>query len=307
MLLYVFWRLAAAIILTLVSSSLVFFALALAGGDPAQVILRENISEAAAAAIRHQLGFDQPILIRYWHFVSGLFRFDFGTSWYTHKSILSTLAEAFPYTVVLTLAGAVVAITIGVPLGMLAAARQGTWKDEAAKIVMLTGVSVPNFILALVAILVFGFWLGWLPLYGAESATHIILPAVSLGIAVAAMVGRMTRAAMLDVLSLEFIEAARARGLPERTVLLRHALRNALIPIVTIFGLQFGTLMGGTFITEVIFAWPGMGRLMVGAILDRDFPVVQGAAILFLVTFMTINLLVDLLYFAIDPRIKRAG
>ena len=301
------WRLASVIALLVVSSSLVFFALSFAGGDPAQVILRESMTEESAAAIRAQLGLDDPLLVQYGRFLSGLLlEFDLGRSWYTHKPVLDDLLEAFPYTIALTLAGALVAILIGVPLGIVAAVHQGTWRDEAAKIFMLAGVSLPNFVLALLAIILFGSWLRLFPLYGSGSPAHIVLPSISLGVVVAAMVGRMTRAAMLDVLNREYVEAARAKGLTERRVVSHHALRNALIPVVTVFGLQFGTLMGGTFVTEVIFAWPGMGRLMISAILERDFPVVQGAAILFLATFFLINLIVDLLYLAIDPRIRQS-
>jgi ABC-type dipeptide/oligopeptide/nickel transport system permease component len=290
----------------ILSSSLVFLALTYGGPDPAILILRENYSEISANALRARFGLFDPLHVQYLRFLNNLFHGDLGNSWYNGKPVIQEVMDTLPFTFQLAVGASLVAIFIGVLTGGLSAYYRGRWLDNIFRVVMLIGVSFPDFVIALFAILIFAYNLKLFPIYGSGTVKHLVLPSVSLGIFVGAVMGRQTRSAMLDVLHNEYIDTARAKGLSERKVLLRHALRNALIPIITIFGIYFGILMGGTFITEVIFALPGMGRLMVNSILSRDFPVVQGTAIVYLIIFVIVNLIIDILYTFIDPRVKLA-
>jgi len=276
----------------------------LAPGDPAQLLAGEFATPETLADIRQRFGLDQP-----WHVQLGLYaanvvRGDLGQSVRTRKPVAYELRQYFPNTLRLTLGAMLVALLIGIPAGIIAATRPGTIFDLLAMLGALIGVSMPVFWFGLMAILIFSVQLGWFPVAGTGTLWHLVLPAITLGTSTAAILARMTRSAMLEVLSQDYIRTARAKGLAGRVVIFKHALRNALIPVVTITGLQFGGLLEGAVITETVFAWPGIGQLLVGSILARDYPVVQGAVLLIAVAFILINLIVDLLYGAIDPRIR---
>ncbi|RDI94981.1 ABC transporter permease [Meiothermus sp. QL-1] len=282
----------------------VFLMVRLAPGDPAQLLAGEFATPEALAEIRQRFGLDQP-----WHVQLGLYlakvvQGDLGESVRTRKPVAYELSTYFPNTLQLTLGAMTVALLVGIPAGILAAIRPGTVFDLVAMLGALVGVSMPVFWFGLMAILIFAVQLGWFPVAGTGSLWHLVLPAVTLSTGTTAILARMTRSAMLEVLSQDYIRTARAKGLAGRVVIFKHALRNALIPVVTVAGLQFGTLLEGAVITETVFAWPGIGQLLVGSILARDYPVVQGAVLLIAVAFILINLVVDLLYGAIDPRIR---
>jgi peptide/nickel transport system permease protein len=282
----------------------VFLMVRLAPGDPAQLLAGEFATPETLADIRQRFGLDQP-----WHVQLGLYaanvvRGDLGQSVRTRKPVTYELRQYFPNTLRLTLGAMLVALLIGIPAGIIAATRPGTIFDLLAMLGALIGVSMPVFWFGLMAILIFSVQLGWFPVAGTGTLWHLVLPAITLGTGTAAILARMTRSAMLEVLSQDYIRTARAKGLAGRVVVFKHALRNALIPVVTIIGLQFGGLLEGAVITETVFAWPGIGQLLVGSILARDYPVVQGAVLLIAVAFILINLIVDLLYGAIDPRIR---
>jgi peptide/nickel transport system permease protein/oligopeptide transport system permease protein len=282
----------------------VFLMVRLAPGDPAQLLAGEFATPETLADIRQRFGLDQP-----WHVQLGLYaanvvRGDLGQSVRTRKPVAYELRQYFPNTLRLTLGAMLVALLIGIPAGIIAATRPGTIFDLLAVLGALIGVSMPVFWFGLMAILIFSVQLGWFPVAGTGTLWHLVLPAITLGTGTAAILARMTRSAMLEVLSQDYIRTARAKGLAGRVVVFKHALRNALIPVVTITGLQFGGLLEGAVITETVFAWPGIGQLLVGSILARDYPVVQGAVLLIAVAFILINLIVDLLYGAIDPRIR---
>jgi len=282
----------------------VFLMVRLAPGDPAQLLAGEFATPETLADIRQRFGLDQP-----WHVQLGLYaanvvRGDLGQSVRTRKPVTYELRQYFPNTLRLTLGAMLVALLIGIPAGIIAATRPGTIFDLLAMLGALIGVSMPVFWFGLMAILIFSVQLGWFPVAGTGTLWHLVLPAITLGTGTAAILARMTRSAMLEVLSQDYIRTARAKGLAGRVVVFKHALRNALIPVVTITGLQFGGLLEGAVITETVFAWPGIGQLLVGSILARDYPVVQGAVLLIAVVFILINLIVDLLYGAIDPRVR---
>jgi len=282
----------------------VFLMVRLAPGDPAQLLAGEFATPETLADIRQRFGLDQP-----WHVQLGLYaanvvRGDLGQSVRTRKPVAYELRQYFPNTLRLTLGAMLVALLIGIPAGIIAATRPGTIFDLLAMLGALIGVSMPVFWFGLMAILIFSVQLGWFPVAGTSTLWHLVLPAITLGTSTAAILARMTRSAMLEVLSQDYIRTARAKGLAGRVVIFKHALRNALIPVVTITGLQFGGLLEGAVITETVFAWPGIGQLLVGSILARDYPVVQGAVLLIAVAFILINLIVDLLYGTIDPRIR---
>jgi len=282
----------------------VFLMVRLAPGDPAQLLAGEFATPETLADIRQRFGLDQP-----WHVQLGLYaanvvRGDLGQSVRTRKPVAYELRQYFPNTLRLTLGAMLVALLIGIPAGIIAATRPGTIFDLLAMLGALIGVSMPVFWFGLMAILIFSVQLGWFPVAGTGTLWHLVLPAITLGTSTAAILARMTRSAMLEVLSQDYIRTARAKGLAGRVVIFKHALRNALIPVVTITGLQFGGLLEGAVITETVFAWPGIGQLLVGSILARDYPVVQGAVLLIAVAFILINLIVDLLYGTIDPRIR---
>ncbi|RIH84842.1 Glutathione transport system permease protein GsiC [Calidithermus terrae] len=282
----------------------VFLMVRLAPGDPAQLLAGEFATPETLAAIRERFGLDEPLPTQLGLYLVNLVQGDLGQSTRTRSPVTHELATYFPNTVVLTLGAMAVALLIGIPAGIIAAIRPGTVLDLLAMLGALIGVSMPVFWFGLMAILIFSVELGWFPVAGTGSLAHLVLPSLTLGTGTAAILARMTRSAMLEVLSQDYIRTARAKGLAGQVVVFKHALRNAMIPVVTIAGLQFGGLLEGAVITETVFAWPGIGQLLVGSILARDYPVVQGAVLLIALVFILINLVVDLLYGAFDPRIR---
>jgi peptide/nickel transport system permease protein len=291
--------------LTLVGVSvLVFVILRVVPGDPAKMLLPEGAPQSAIEELNRQLGLQEPLYVQYGLFVQSVFRGDFGQSFQYRAPALQVVTERLMATVQLALAAMLITVGVGVSLGIVAAVRRGTGYDYASTVLAVLGQSLPNFWLGIMLILLFGVALRWLPTSGFESLRHLILPAVTLAAFPMALVARLTRSSMLEILGRDFIRTGRAKGLAERAVILRHALRNAAVPLLTVLGLQIGTLLGGAVITESVFAWPGMGKLVVDAIFFRDFPVVQTVLILSATLFVVINLLVDLLYTVIDPRIR---
>jgi ABC-type dipeptide/oligopeptide/nickel transport system permease component len=291
--------------LTLVGVSvLVFVILRVVPGDPAKMLLPEGAPQSAIEELNRQLGLQEPLYVQYGLFVQSVFRGDFGQSFQYRAPALQVVTERLMATVQLALAAMLITVGVGVSLGIVAAVRRGTGYDYASTVLAVLGQSLPNFWLGIMLILLFGVALRWLPTSGFESWRHLILPAVTLAAFPMALVARLTRSSMLEILGRDFIRTGRAKGLAERAVILRHALRNAAVPLLTVLGLQIGTLLGGAVITESVFAWPGMGKLVVAAIFFRDFPVVQTVLILSATLFVVINLLVDLLYTVIDPRIR---
>ncbi|MDQ7800723.1 MAG: ABC transporter permease [Armatimonadota bacterium] len=301
---YVLKRVLLALPVLLGVSVVVFVAIRLIPGDPAQIMAGQAATEEVVRQIRQSLGLDQPLPVQYLYFLRNVVRGDLGRSLFNGAPVVEELGQRFPRTVRLALASIVVASLIGVPAGILAATRHLSWLDTLVMLVALVGVSMPVFWLGLNLILVFSVRLQWLPAFGYETWRHLLLPSVTLGAASAAIVARMTRSSMLEVLGQDYIRTARAKGLAERVVVNRHALRNALIPVVTVLGLQLGTLLSGAVLTETVFAWPGIGRLLVDAVLARDYPIIQGATLLIAATFVALNLAVDLLYGLLDPRIR---
>ncbi len=291
--------------LTLVGVSvLVFVILRVVPGDPAKMLLPEGAPQSAIEELNRQLGLREPLYVQYALFLQSVFRGDFGQSFQYRAPALRVVLERLAATVQLALAAMGLTVAVGVTLGIVAAVRRGTGYDYASTVLAVLGQSLPNFWLGIMLILLFGVALRWLPTSGFESWRHLILPAVTLAAFPMALVARLTRSSMLEILGRDFIRTGRAKGLTERAVILRHALRNAAVPLLTVLGLQIGTLLGGAVITESVFAWPGMGKLVVDAIFFRDFPVVQTVLILSATLFVVINLLVDLLYTVIDPRIR---
>ena len=291
--------------LTLVGVSvLVFVILRVVPGDPAKMLLPDGAPQSAVDELNRQLGLHEPLHVQYGLFLRSVFRGDFGQSFQYRAPALQVVVERLAATVQLALAALLITVGVGVSLGIVAAVRRGTGYDYASTVLAVLGQSLPNFWLGIMLILLFGVALRWLPTSGFESWRHLILPAVTLAAFPMALVARLTRSSMLEILGRDFIRTGRAKGLAERAVILRHALRNAAVPLLTVLGLQIGTLLGGAVITESVFAWPGMGKLVVDAIFFRDFPVVQTVLILSATIFVVINLLVDLLYTVIDPRIR---
>ena len=285
-------------------ATLVFSLIHLVPGDPAQAMLGDGASPADIAQLRTRLGLDRPLLEQYGGFLSGLVRGDLGVSFRTDRPVTSQIIERLPATAELAAAAMLIAIAIAIPLGVMAAVRRGTWVDQGAMTLALVGISVPGFWLGPLLALVFAVELGWLPVSGRGTLAHLVLPAVTLGSALAAIVARMTRASLLDELREQYVVAARARGVSRSRAVVAHALRNSLIPVVTILGLQLGAVLTGSIITETIFAWPGVGRLLIQSITFRDYPMVQGCILFIAVTYVAMNLVTDLVYGWLDPRIR---
>lgn len=285
-------------------ATLVFSLIHLIPGDPAQAMLGEAAPQADVEELRRQLGLDRPLVEQYGVFLSGLVRGDLGTSLRTGQPVTEQIVERMPATFELAAAAMLVAIVFSIPLGIAAAVRRGTVIDHAAMTISLAGVSVPNFWLGPLLAIVFAIELGWLPVSGRGTWAHLVLPAISLGAALAAILARMTRATLLEELREQYVQAARARGVSRLRAILRHAFRNSLIPVVTIVGLQFGAVLTGAVITETIFAWPGIGRLLIQSIGFRDYPLVQGCILLIALTYVGVNLLTDVIYGFLDPRIR---
>jgi ABC-type dipeptide/oligopeptide/nickel transport system permease component len=291
--------------LTLVGVSiLVFVILRVIPGDPAKMLLPEGAPQSAVDELNRHLGLREPIWIQYGLFLRSVARGDFGQSFQYRSPALQVVLERLPATVQLTLSAMVLTVLGGVSIGIVTAVRQGTGYDYAGTVLAVLGQSLPNFWLGIMLILLFGVTLRWLPTSGFQGWSYLVLPSLTLAAFPTALVARLTRSSLLEILGQEYIRTGRAKGLAERAVILRHALRNATIPLLTVLGLQIGTLLGGAVITESIFAWPGMGKLVVDAIFFRDFPVVQTILILSATIFVVINLLVDVLYTVLDPRIR---
>jgi ABC-type dipeptide/oligopeptide/nickel transport system permease component len=284
--------------------TLVFLLIHIVPGDPVQQMLGEGAAPAEVEHLRHALGLDQPLAEQYGRYLAGLVRGDLGQSFRFQAPVGRIIFERYPATLQLAAVALLVCAAIGIPVGVLAAYRRGRPADRAASVFTLLGLAVPNFALGPVLILFFSIELGWLPVSGRGGPLYFVLPAATLGAALAAILTRMVRGAMLEELSSDYVRTARAKGLSTLAVLLRHALRNALIPIITILGLQFGTLLAGTIVTESIFSWPGIGRLTVQAISARDYPLLQGCILVISVSYVLVNLLTDLLYALIDPRVR---
>lgn len=273
-------------------------------GDPARLLVSPEGSRENLASIRRALGLDAPLHVQFVRFMAGIFRGDFGTSFTFGRPALGLVLERVPATLLLTFVSLGGAVPVGMVLGAISAIRRNSFYDNVATTLAVLGRAVPNFWLSIMLIVLFGANLKWLPPSGYGTAAHIVMPAFALGAGLAAMVARLTRSSLLEVMRQDYVRTARAKGLDERTVLVRHALRNALIPITTVVGLQMGHLLGGAIITETIFAWPGVGRLLTQSIYSYDYPVVQTSVFIIAVTFVFINLAVDLLYALIDPRIR---
>lgn len=296
-------RLAAAGSVVLAVTLLVFMLLHVIPGDPVDVMLGEYAAVADREALRARLGLDLSLAQQWWTFASGVARLDLGVSMVSGHPVVDTVLTHFRMTAVLAIAALFVALAFGVPLGVLAALRPGSRWDHLSMIVAVVAMSVPNFVLGPLLILLFSVALGWLPVGGADSPDALILPALTLGLSMAALLARMTRATMLDVLEQPYITAARARGLSEQRVITVHALGNAALPLVTVMGLQLGALLGGAVITEVVFGWPGVGQLLVESIQRRDYPVAQACVLVISFAYVALNTLTDMFYTRIDPRV----
>ncbi len=283
---------------------LTFSMLHLIPGDPAQILAGPDASASDIIALRQQMGLDRPLAVQYVGYLEGLARGDLGRSMSTRRPVLEELMDRFPNTLILAVAGVGVAVLLGIPIGVFAAIRARTMVDHAAMVLALLGISAPAFWLGFILMMVFSVHLGWFPSAGYRSWGHLVLPAFTLGSGAMAIVARMTRSSLLEVLNQDYVRTARAKGLHEMLVIAKHALRNALIPTTTVVGLSFGSLLGGAVLTEMVFAWPGLGRLIVYSIGIRDLPVIQGAVLLLALTFVLVNLGVDLLYGLIDPRVR---
>jgi ABC-type dipeptide/oligopeptide/nickel transport system permease component len=285
-------------------ATLVFALIHLVPGDPAQVMLGEQAAPSDVADLRARLGLDEPLPAQYAAFLAGLVQGDLGTSFRYGTPVATEIGARLGRTAQLALAAMTVAVLMAIPLGVVGALNRGRPVDQAAMAVSLAGICMPNFWLGPLLALIFAVQLGWLPVAGTGSVLHLVLPAITLGTALAAILARMTRASLIDELDELYVVAARARGLSWRRTVLVHAFRNSLIPVVTLLGLQFGAVLTGTIITETIFAWPGVGRLLIQAINFRDYPLVQGCILFIAVTYVAVNLLVDLAYAWLDPRIR---
>ena len=285
-------------------SLIIFTIVRVIPGDPGVVLAGPHATKDVVEQIRVQLGLDKHPLTQYFIFIKNLSRGDLGTSSRTGLPVTKEIMARLPNTLLLALASILVATILGVLTGIIAGVKQNSKFDYLSMLVALFGLSMPVFWLGLMLMLLFSIKLGWFPAVGAESPKHLVLPAITLGANSTAIIARMTRSSMLEVIRLDYIRTARAKGLPEKLVLSRHALKNALIPVVTVIGLQTGILLGGAVLTEIVFAWPGIGRLLVEAILSRDYPVVQGVVLVVATMFIFINLIVDILYSYLDPRIR---
>jgi peptide/nickel transport system permease protein len=297
-------RLLSALITLFGVVTLVFFLIHLIPGDPVEYILGDSARPADRNALRQQLGLDQPLLQQYSNYLVNLLSLDLGRSLHSNQSVSELLAERFPATLELALAAFVIAVLIAVPLGVMAARKRGTVWDSSAMTMSLLGVSIPNFWLGPMLILLFSLWLGWAPVSGREQASSLILPAITLGASLSAVLARMVRSTLLEVLNEDYIRTARAKGLKESSVIWRHALMNTMLPVVTLLGLQLGALLAGAVITETVFSWPGIGSLLIESIQKRDYPLVQGCVLLVAVSYLLVNTTTDLLYQLLDPRIR---
>ena len=285
--------------------SVVFLLIHLVPGDPILEMLGEGAPAADVAATRHAYGLDVPLGQQYLHYWKGVLHGDLGPSLRFNQSVSRLIAERYPYTLQLTIAALLVAVLISIPAGVRSAKRRGKWDDKLLSVVSLFGLSFPNFALGPILILFFAIKLGLLPVSGSGTLAHLVLPAITMGGALAAILTRMVRTSMLEELGQDYVRTARAKGLSERAVVYRHALRNAMLPVLTVLGLQFGALLAGAIVTEKIFSWPGIGRLTIDAIGNRDYYLVQGCILAIGLTYVLVNFLTDLLYSVANPRIRQ--
>ncbi len=290
--------------------SVVFLLIHLVPGDPVAQMLGEGATASDIVALRHSYGLDAPLTQQYTHYWRGIIHADLGQSLRLHDSVLHLILQRYPYTLALTAAALLIGVALSLAAGVASALHRSRWQDRTLSVLSLVGLSFPNFALGPILILLFSIHLGWLPVSTAGNGStldflaHLVLPAITLGLSLAAVLTRMVRSAMLEELSQDYIRTARAKGLSERRVLYRHALPNALIPIITVLGLQFGSLLAGAIVTETIFSWPGVGRLTLSAISNRDYALVQGCLLAVGLTYVVVNLLTDLSYTLVNPRIR---
>ena len=301
---YISFRLLLALPALWLIVTMVFMLAHIVPGDPVAQMLGEGARADDLQQLRHTLGLDLPIPVQYRRYLAGVVHGNLGESFRFQQPVLQVVISHYPATLELAFVALLVCAGIGIPAGLMAAQRRGTSTDHAIGVLTLFGLSVPNFALGPVLILVLSVMLGWLPVSGRGGPLHLILPAITLGAALAAILTRMVRTSVIEELSSDYVRTARAKGLSESAVLFRHAFRNALIPIITILGLQFGTLLAGTIVTESIFSWPGIGRLAVQAISARDYPLLQGCILMIAVSYVLVNLLTDLVYAFVDPRVR---
>ncbi len=301
---YIIKRLIMLIPVLLGVAFIIFAIMSVAEGDPVYSVAGPDATEEELDALREEMGLKGSLLERYFRYIAKLLRGNLGTSYISQMDVMKLYLQRLPNTLRLASLAMLVAILMSVPLGIIAAVNQNSWKDTIAMIFALVGLSMPNFWLGLLLMLLFSLKLGWFPSGGSEGALSVVLPAVTVGVGLAALLTRTTRSSMLDVLRQDYLRTARAKGVSERRVVMHHALRNALIPIITIFGVQFSNVLGGSVLAETVFAWPGVGRLVVDAIDQRDIPTVTGALIMTTMLVTIVNLLVDIVYAYVDPRIK---
>ena len=301
---YVLKRLVMLIPVLIGVTFLVYFIISLSPGDTAAMLAGEDADAATIEALRHELGLDQPVIVQYARYMLNLLQGDMGNSYKTGRPVTNMIVSCFPNTAKLAFWSILVAVGIALPIGIISATKQYSMFDNVGMVVALIGVATPNFWLGLMMIILFSLNLGWLPSGGNKGWSSYIMPAITLGTGDAALITRMTRSSMLEVIRADYIRTARAKGVPENKVVYQHALRNALIPVVTAIGLQFGSLLGGATLTETVFAWPGIGRSTVDSIKTKDTTQVLGNIVVLTITFSCVNLLVDILYAFIDPRIK---
>lgn len=310
---YLFRRTLTLLPILLLMSIIVFALIRMVPGDPIDVMYgSEGMDEIRRAALAQELGLDQPITLQYVRWLVRAVQGDLGNSYRAAMPVLQLITQRLPATLLLSFAALVLSLCIALPLGLLAAVKRNSWMDSSAMVFAILGISLPNFWSGILLVLVFAVWLGWLPSIGYvspfedffRSLRHLILPAVTLGWSLAGTTTRLARSSLLEELGKDYVRTARGKGLPERAVLLTHALRNALIPTVTMVGLQLGFLIGGTVVVETVFAWPGVGMLVVDSIFARDYPVVQGVVLVIAVLVVAVNLLVDVIYTILDPRIR---
>jgi ABC-type dipeptide/oligopeptide/nickel transport system permease component len=306
----ILWRVVTTLPVLWVVVTVVFLMIHLVPGDPIVQMLGDGATAGDIAGLRHAYGLDVPLGVQYWHYWRGIFHGDLGQSLRLHDSVMHLIVQRYPYTLALTVAATLLGVGLAIPAGVASARRANRWPDRTLGIVSLFGLSFPNFALGPILILVFAIGLGVLPVSGAGVGTadflrHLVLPSVTLGLGMAAILTRMVRTSMLEELGQDYIRTARAKGLSEDVVVYRHALRNALNPVLTVVGLQFGSLLAGAIVTETIFGWPGIGRLTLSAISNRDYALVQGCILAVGLTYVVVNLLTDSMYALADPRMRR--
>lgn len=296
-------RLVQAVVVLFLVATVAFFVVRISG-DPVRTLLPDNATKAQEQALRHTLGYDRPLLTQYFSYLNGLLHGNFGRSIFFQQPALDVIKDRLPATLRLAAAALVFALVVSIPAGIIAAVRRGKSLDSAVMAVVLVGQSTPAFFVGIVLILIFGVQLQWLPASGIGGFDHLILPAITLGLYSAAMIARLLRSSLIDVLGEDHIRTAKAKGLSPLQVLMGDALRNASLPVVTIVGLEIGSLLGGAILTEQVFSWPGVGRLTIEAITNRDYPLMQATVLFLAIVFVIVNLIVDLLYAVLDPRVR---